>query len=278
MILFPNAKINLGLDITARRPDGYHDIATAFYPIPLTDVLELVPAQGADSTLTCYGRPVDCPVEKNLVMKAYRLLASEMPERVKPVDIYLYKHIPDGAGLGGGSSDASHTLLALNQMQNLGLNSEQLARLASKLGADCAFFVHDTPVMATGIGDVFTALPGLSLKGLALLLVKPDVSVPTREAYAQVKPAPSPRPIAEILAQPVEQWRNGLKNDFEPSVFAQHPEIGAIKQALYDGGALYASMSGSGSSVFGIFSSANVAEKAAENFGDTFHCVMTLER
>lgn len=276
MLLFPNAKINLGLDITARRADGYHDIATAFYPIPLTDVLELVPAHGEQATLTCYGRPVDCPPEKNLVMKAYRLLHDEFPRDVYPVDIYLYKHIPDGAGLGGGSSDASHTLLALNAMFGLGLSREQLAQRASKLGADCAFFIFNEAVMATGIGDVFTPLPSLSLQGLTLLLVKPDVSVPTREAYAQVTPAPSPRPIPSILAQPLAQWRGELKNDFEPSVFAQHPQVGAIKQALYRAGAIYASMSGSGSSVFGIFQSDILADQAARQFPAGTHYVMQL--
>lgn len=274
MILFPNAKINLGLDIVSRRDDGYHDIATVFYPIPLTDVLEVVPACGSDATITCYGQ-CSCPPEENLVMKAYRLLADEFPEQVTPVDFYLYKHIPEGAGLGGGSSDASHALAAINEMQDLGLSQDHLRQLAAQLGADCAFFVSNEPVLATGIGNVFSPV-SVSLNGKTLLLVKPDVSVSTREAYACVTPAPSPQPIPEILSHPIEDWQNGLKNDFETSVFAKHPEVGAIKQTLYSLGALYASMSGSGSSVFGIFDNDNMAEKAAEAFAGDFQCVMRL--
>ena len=152
MITFPNAKINLGLNVVERRPDGYHNIETVFYPIPLTDILEIVPAQGNDTTLTTYGNPVDCPPAKNLVMKAYRLLAEKFD--LPPVDIYLYKHIPDGAGLGGGSSDAAHTLTMMREMYKLDITDDQLAAMAAKLGADCAFFVYNRPMAATGIGDV----------------------------------------------------------------------------------------------------------------------------
>ena len=152
MITFPNAKINLGLHIVSRRSDGYHNIETVFYPIPLTDSLEIVPAKGAESTLTCYGRVVDCPVEKNLVMKAYRMM--EEAYGLPPVDIYLVKHIPDGAGLGGGSSDASFCMKMLNDMFEIGLSAEQLAAMAAKIGADCPFFIYNQPMIATGIGDV----------------------------------------------------------------------------------------------------------------------------
>lgn len=250
MIVFPNAKINLGLNIVERRPDGYHNIETVFYPIPLCDALEIVPSHGTDATLTCYGNEVNCPVEKNLVMKAYRLL--QQRHQLPPVDIFLYKHIPDGAGLGGGSSDAAFTLSTLNHMFSLGLGSEELAAHAATLGADCAFFIYNTPMMATGIGDVMSPI-SVSIEGLTLLLIKPPVSVPTKAAYAQVTPKPAQVPIPSILEQEPQQWRDALVNDFEASVFAQYPELAHIKQSLYDAGALYAAMSGSGSSIFGIF-------------------------
>lgn len=250
MIVFPNAKINVGLNIVERRPDGYHNIETAFYPIALTDALEIVPATGSDASLTCYGNPVDCPAEKNLVMKAFRLMQEQF--NLPPVDIHLYKHIPDGAGLGGGSSDAAFAISTLNTLFELKLDKERMASIASQLGADCAFFIYNTPMMATGIGNVFSPID-LDLKGYTLLLIKPAISVPTREAYAQVTPQPAQVPIPEILARPVQQWSGLLVNDFESSVFAQHPELASIKQSLYDAGAIYAAMSGSGSSIFGIF-------------------------
>lgn len=273
MITFPNAKINLGLNIVARRPDGYHDIETVFLPIALTDVLEAVPATGSQATLTCYGRTVDCPVEQNLVMRAWRLMRQECG--VPPVEMHLYKHIPDGAGLGGGSSDATAMLMLLNGLFRLGLDSGQLAALAARLGADCPFFVHNRPLMATGTGNVFAPVQ-VRLTGKALLLVKPDVAVSTREAYARVTPRPSEVPIPQILQQPVEQWGAMLHNDFEPSAFAAHPELAAIKRQLTAAGALYASMSGSGSSLFGIFERVKLAEEAAKHFAHTLHYVIPL--
>ena len=273
MISFPNAKINLGLNIVERRADGYHNLETVFYPINLTDVLEIVPAQGDMSTLTTYGIRVDCPVEKNLVMKALRLMQQhyDVPE----VDIYLYKHIPDGAGLGGGSSDASSTMLMLNELFELGAEKDDLARLAATLGADCPFFIYNRPMMATGIGDVLNNVE-VNLKGLWLLLVKPDVSVPTKVAYSRVTPAPSTSSLENDVSANVAQWNGVVKNDFEPSVFAEFPELAEIKREIEAGGALYASMSGSGSSIFGIFNNVNMAEKAREQFANCFTCVITL--
>lgn len=273
MISFPNAKINLGLNIVERRSDGYHNIETVFYPINLTDVLEIVPAQCCESTLTTYGNHVDCPAEKNLVMKALRLMQQHY--NVPEVDIYLYKHIPDGAGLGGGSSDASSTMLMLNEMFELGVAKEELARLAAKLGADCPIFIYNQPMMATGIGDVFSNVE-VNLKGLWLLLVKPDVSVPTAVAYSRVKPAPSTSSLEEDVAANVSQWNGVVKNDFEPSVFAAYPELADIKHEIETGGALYASMSGSGSSIFGIFNNVNMAEKVRAKFNNCFTSVITL--
>ncbi len=263
MITFPNAKINLGLNIVERRADGYHNLETVFYPIGLTDVLEIVPAHDCESTLTTYGNPVDCPVEKNLVMKALRLMQQhyDVPE----VDIYLYKHIPDGAGLGGGSSDASSTMLMLNDMFNLNIAKEELAHLAATLGADCPFFIYNQPMMATGIGDLLTPI-NVSLNGLWLFLVKPDVSVPTKVAYSRVTPTPSTSNLVDDLETPVIHWQETVKNDFEPSVFAAYPELAKIKQRIENGGALYASMSGSGSSIFGIFDDVNMAEILKNSF------------
>ncbi|MBO4722370.1 MAG: 4-(cytidine 5'-diphospho)-2-C-methyl-D-erythritol kinase [Muribaculaceae bacterium] len=273
MLSFPNAKINLGLNIVERRSDGYHNLETVFYPIGLTDVLEIVPAKGGESTLTTYGNPVDCPVEKNLVMKALRLMQQhyDVPE----VDIYLYKHIPDGAGLGGGSSDASSTMLMLNEMFNLGIAKTDMARLAATLGADCPFFIYNQPMMATGIGDVLTPID-VSISGLYLFLVKPAVSVPTKVAYSRVTPAPSTSPLEADVARNVSQWSGVVKNDFEPSVFSAFPELAAIKSAIENGGALYASMSGSGSSIFGIFDDVNMAEKMRGKFDNTTTYVIAL--
>lgn len=273
MISFPNAKINLGLNIVERRSDGYHNLETVFYPIGLTDVLEIVPAHGSESTLTTYGNRVDCPVEKNLVMRALRLMQQhyEVPE----VDVYLYKHIPDGAGLGGGSSDASSTMLMLNEMFNLNAGKDKLARLAATLGADCPFFIYNTPMMATGIGDVLTPID-VSLTGLYLFLVKPAVSVPTGVAYSRVTPAPSVSSLEHDVAKCVSQWTGVVKNDFEPSVFAVFPELAAIKATIEKGGALYASMSGSGSSIFGIFDDVNLAEKMRDEFVNSTCYVIAL--
>ena len=265
MITFPNAKINLGLNIVERRPDGYHNIETVFYPIPLTDVLEIVPARDGETKFKCYGNPVDCPVEKNLVMKAYRLLQERYG--IPPVEIHLYKHIPDGAGLGGGSSDAAHALVMLNKMFELGIADADLASMAATLGADCAFFVYNRPMMATGIGDVLSPLD-VNLKGKTLLLVKPSVGVDTRTAYSRVVPAKPTIDLARTIAQPVESWDGLLVNDFEPSVFAALPQLWILKAQLMDAGAQYAAMSGSGSTVFGIFNSDKLAVAAADTFAD----------
>lgn len=255
MISFPNAKINLGLNIVSKRPDGYHNLETVFYPIPLTDILEIVPSADGEPHLHCYGRPVDCPAEKNLVMRAYRLLQQEF--HLPGVDIHLYKHIPDGAGLGGGSSDAAHTLTMLNEMFELELSQQRLATVAARLGADCPFFIYNRPMLAHGIGDELQSID-LSLAGHTLLLVKPAVSVSTAEAYARVTPTPPATPVEEITSWPIEMWDGQLVNDFEPSVFALHPELWAIKLLLLEAGAEYAAMSGSGSAIFGIFKTDNM--------------------
>lgn len=274
MITFPNAKINLGLNIVERRPDGYHNIETIFYPIPLTDVLEIVPAQdGAQTTLTCYGNKVDCPPEKNLVMKAYRLLQEQYD--LSAVSMHLYKHIPDGAGLGGGSSDAAHALVMLNKMFALGLSNQELTAMAAALGADCAFFIYNRPMLATGIGDVLSPIE-VALKGKTLLLAKPPIGVDTRTAYSRVMPQQPAMPVAEIISRPVMSWDGLLVNDFEPSVFAALPQLWLIKAQMLDQGAQYAAMSGSGSTIFGIFDNDKLADDAADTFADCDTFVLQL--
>ncbi|MBQ9556320.1 MAG: 4-(cytidine 5'-diphospho)-2-C-methyl-D-erythritol kinase [Muribaculaceae bacterium] len=273
MITFPNAKINLGLNIVERRPDGYHNIETVFYPIPLTDVLEIVPAVNGVTSLTCYGNSVDCPVEKNLVFKSYKLLQDQYD--LPPVAMHLYKHIPDGAGLGGGSSDAAHALKMLNQMFGLRIGDADLAAMAAKLGADCAFFIYNRPMMATGIGDRLSPVD-IDLAGKTLLLVKPPVGVDTRTAYSRVVPQQPAAALLDTIARPVASWDGLLVNDFEPSVFAALPQLWLIKARLLDAGAQYAAMSGSGSTVFGIFDSDKLAEPLADTFADCVTFVLHL--
>lgn len=248
MILYPNCKINLGLNIVSRRSDGYHNLETIFYPVPLCDELEVNRADKL--SLGIEGFLIDGDIEKNLVVKAFRLLEKDFS--IAPVAIRLKKNIPFGAGLGGGSSDAAYMLMALNEMFALELDSEGLEGYASLLGADCPFFIRNTPVFAEGIGNVFSSTD-VSLKGKYLLLVKPEVSVPTAEAYRHVVPRQPDSPLRDIASYPLKDWKDRVVNDFEASVFRLYPLVGEIKERLYSLGAIYASMSGSGSSVFGIF-------------------------
>ena len=252
MITYPNAKINLGLNIVEKRPDGYHNLETVFYPINLQDALEVTTWEGEkEYVLTTSGTPIEGDTESNLVVKAYKLLKQDFPE-IPAIDIHMYKHIPTGAGLGGGSADAAFMIKLLNDKYKLGISIEKMEEYAAKLGADCAFFIQNKPVFASGIGNIFESID-LSLKGYYLVLVKPDIFVSTKDAFAHIKPQKPTTSLKEIIRMPVETWRAVMKNDFEESVFQKFPEIAAIKDKLYDMGAVYASMSGSGSSVFGIF-------------------------
>lgn len=252
MITFPNAKINLGLNITEKRPDGYHNLETVFYPIPLEDALEVCPRKEGEGkySLTQSGMAIEGDADRNLVVRAYKLL--DEAYGLPPTDIYLYKRIPSGAGLGGGSADAAFMLKLLNEVHNLRLTDEQLEEYAARLGADCAFFIRNRPTYAEGIGNIFSPIE-LSLTGWQLLLVKPDIFVSTRDAFARIRPHHPQRNLKEIIGQPVESWKGCMVNDFEESVFPQFPIIGDIKTELYRLGAVYASMSGSGSSVYGLF-------------------------
>ncbi|MDE7120268.1 MAG: 4-(cytidine 5'-diphospho)-2-C-methyl-D-erythritol kinase, partial [Muribaculaceae bacterium] len=221
MILFPNAKINIGLNIIRRRPDGYHDLETVMIPVPWHDILEIVPGHTDSDTLTLSGRPVDCPPEKNLVMKAVKALRNEVD--FGPVDICLEKIIPDGAGLGGGSADAAFTLKGINQLFELGLDNSRLARIAASLGADCPFFIYNRPQLCTGTGTDLHPFDISLPAPLWIAIVKPDESVSTAEAYRGVRPATPAAPLAETLTQlPLSQWQGIVKNDFETSVFPTH--------------------------------------------------------
>ena len=252
MITYPNAKINLGLNIVEKRPDGYHNLETVFYPINLQDALEVNLLEGEEEfSLKVSGVPIEGEPENNLVVKAYRLLKKDYPE-MPAIDIHMYKHIPTGAGLGGGSADAAFMIELLNDKFKLNLSIEKMEEYAAILGADCAFFIQNKPVFATGIGNIFEPIQ-LSLKGYYLVLVKPDIFVSTKDAFANIIPTQPTQSLKEIIRMPVETWRATMKNDFEDSVFQKFPEIAAIKDKLYDLGAVYASMSGSGSSVYGIF-------------------------
>ena len=271
MITFPNAKINLGLNITEKRPDGYHNLETVFYSVPLEDALEITILNDSKQKFALHqsGLEISGEPENNLVVKAYLLLDREF--QLPPIDIYLYKHIPSGAGLGGGSADAAFMLKLLNEKFYLHLTDEKLEEYAAMLGADCAFFIKNKPTFAEGIGNVFSPVD-LSLKGYQLVLVKPDIFVSTREAFSFIRSRHPEHSLKEIIKRPVNEWKNNMLNDFEESVFPQYPVIEDIKKELYRKGAVYAAMSGSGSSVFGLF---NPEEEIADlDFGQAF-CFQT---
>ena len=277
MITFPNAKINLGLNIVEKRPDGYHNLETLFYPIALQDILEITPRAG-DATekysLTMYDAPFDGNIDDNLVIKAYNALAADYA--LPALDFFLYKKVPTGAGLGGGSADAAFALKMINDLAGLSLSDDELEKYAARIGADCAFFVRNKPAFATGIGNILTPTE-LSLAGYTLVLVKPEIHISTKDAYAQVTPMRPEVPITEIVKRPIGEWRQLLVNDFEKSVFAKYPEVAAIKEKLYEIGAEYASMSGSGSAFFGIFKEKQDEAQMRELFADCFCRVIELQ-
>ncbi len=248
MITFPNAKINLGLNVTAKRADGYHNLETMFYPIPLTDVLEV--KESNSTTIHIGGQLIDGDPEDNLIVKAVRLMQEF--HHIPQLEIFLQKNIPMGAGLGGGSADAAFMLSMINDFFKLELNFKELEDYAARLGADCAFFIQNRPSLAYGIGNELCHYQ-LSLLHKWIYLVVPNIHVSTAEAYAHVKPKPWAVPLVDIMQMPIKDWKDILFNDFEESVFKQHHELKAIKHTLYKEGAIYASMSGSGSSIYGIF-------------------------
>lgn len=265
MICFPNAKINVGLHVVSRRADGYHNLETVFYPIGLKDALEVIvmpsgtPVTPVTDKSFCSpknykfdqtGIPIEGKPEDNLVIKALHLISAE--KELPDLDVRLLKKIPHGAGLGGGSSDAAFMLKLLNDAFDLGYSEKDLTRLAARLGADCPFFILNKPAFATGTGDQLEPIE-LDLSNYTILLVKPDIRISTKEAYAMITPRKPELSLREIVQKPLETWRELLKNDFELPVFKKYPEICRIKEQLYEMGAVYASMSGSGSAVFGLF-------------------------
>lgn len=258
MILYPNAKINLGLSVLQKREDGFHNLETLFYPVNVHDVLEIV--EGEKLRMCQYGIEYPGDPMDNLCIKAYRALAADFD--IPPVEIHLFKKVPVGAGLGGGSSDAAFTLRGLNEMFSLGLSDERLAAYAATLGSDCAFFIYNRPMLGTGRGEILEPVKIASLEDYEIKLVYPPYFVSTAAAYGGIVPRDKrvangekmdTRSVVEILQQPVECWKDSLVNDFEKTVFAKIPQLAVYKDELYDQGAVYASMSGSGSAFFGIF-------------------------
>ena len=249
MIAFPNAKINLGLRVLKKRSDGYHDIETVFYPVKWRDALEIVRANDNEFSFTQTGLQIDGATENNLCAKAWKLMHHKF--NIPVVHIHLHKVIPTGAGLGGGSSDAAETIKLINKLFELKLNNEELEEIASEIGSDCAFFIKNKPVLARGRGNIFLTSE-IDLSKYKIVIVKPPVAVSTAEAYQKIAPNEADS-LTEIIKLKPEYWKDKLINDFELPVFKMYPEIAEIKNKLYEPGAVYASMSGSGSAVYALF-------------------------
>lgn len=273
MITFPIAKINLGLNVVERREDGYHNLETLFYPIPIKDALEVhVMDEAFPSAVACDLKVSNIQIEgdeqRNLVVKAYQLVKEDFPTLPR-LHVHLWKGIPTQAGMGGGSSDCAYMIMLLNSMFGLGLTDEQMMQYAARLGADCAYFIKSTPCYAEGIGEQLQPV-SLDLTGWHIGVVRPDIPVPTKEAFSRIHPHRPQKNCRDVVKQPVETWRKELVNDFEESVFALHPEIGAIKEKLYTMGATYAAMSGSGSALFGLF------QKEPQQLAEAFEGMFTF--
>jgi 4-diphosphocytidyl-2-C-methyl-D-erythritol kinase len=269
MLCFPNAKINVGLHVISKRKDGYHDIETVFCPIGLSDILEFIPKPDMEPGVCLFdttGIPIEGPEDKNLVVRAYHLLCRDF--NLPAIHIHLHKVIPPGSGLGGGSSDAAFMLKYLDREFNLKLNQDELVRYASELGSDCAFFIKNVPVLGYERGNRFRELPPLP-ENLHLTIINPGIHISTAAAYAGVTPRKPVRPVEELIRLPVSEWKNLIMNDFEPVMSARYPVIGMIRDKLYESGAVYASMSGSGSSVYGLFHGKSPAVK--DQFPDFFN-------
>ncbi len=256
MILFPNAKINLGLSIINKRADGFHNLETVMYPINLTDIITLNLSERSNErkniSFCSTGLKIDGNPDENLIVKAYHLLDSEY--HLPPLSVHLHKSIPFGAGLGGGSADGAFTLSGLNRLLKLHISDEKLENYAAQLGSDCPMFIKNKPVLAEGRGELLSSLT-LDLSAYCIVVIIPPITISTKEAYSIVKPSAPSYSVKEIIKEPIETWKDVLLNDFETSVFKQKPEIKAIKEKLYEVGAIYASLSGSGSATFGIYKS-----------------------
>ncbi|TXK45905.1 4-(cytidine 5'-diphospho)-2-C-methyl-D-erythritol kinase [Pontibacter qinzhouensis] len=248
MLDFPNAKLNLGLLVTSKRPDGFHNLESCFYPVQWCDALEVLPAP--EEKFTMSGLPVPGNPDSNLILKAYKLLQQDF--NLAPVHLHLHKVIPMGAGLGGGSADAAFTLKLLNSLFELNLSENALEEYARQLGSDCAFFIRNKPVLAVEKGDEFKPI-ALDLKGYSCVVVYPGIHITTAEAYGNIIPKEPEFSLEELVQQDVSTWRHNLKNDFEEALFPKYPALAALKENLYEAGAAYAAMTGSGSAVYGLF-------------------------
>jgi len=252
MILFPHAKINLGLNIIRKRSDDFHELETCFYPVKtLCDALEMLPSKNGESTLKTYNTDWDGLIEKNLVWKAYQLFKQYEPD-LEPIDWHLFKKIPSGGGLGGGSSNAVFALRMLAKKAGWLPVDKRLNEMAATLGSDCSFFLYDTPMFGSGRGEILEPIQ-LSIDKFRIEFVFPGIQISTAEAFANIKPFIPAKSILTIIQQPILTWKNELVNDFEASIFPAYPELETIKTNFYKKGALYASMSGSGSTMFGLF-------------------------
>lgn len=288
MIKFVNAKINLGLNIVGKREDGYHNLETVFYPVGIEsgmpqqpdafdDILEVTLEKGKQTgcRFQLMGRRIDCQPEKNLVVKATRLFIRSyfdktgIDENLGLINVVLDKHLPDGAGLGGGSADASFALMALNDVLDSPFSRDELVRMSLRLGADCPFFIYNTPCFGEGIGEILNPVE-INLKGKSLLIVKPDVYVSTKEAFSGVRIRRPDFDLRFLQYLPIEEWRGKVVNDFEESIFPLHPELSELKESLYASGAVYASMSGSGSSIYGIYDDSELANDIKEKMFSTY--------
>lgn len=267
MVAFPNCKINLGLNIISKRADGYHDIESVFYPLPLHDAIEVI--KSGKEEFTTSGLIVNGGIEENLCVRAYRLLQNHFPH-LPPVKMHLHKKIPMGAGLGGGSANASFMLKLLNEKFHLQLPVEKLLDYSLQLGSDCPFFIVNKPALATGRGEFLQTIP-LDLSAYTFLLVQPPIHINTKWAFSQLGTPVDKKSVKDIIRQPIGTWKNELVNDFEGPVCAHHPELQSIKEKLYDAGAVYASMSGSGSCFYGIFPKNMAPEKLTVPSGWSFY-------
>jgi len=266
MLCFPNCKINLGLYVTERRDDGYHNIETVFYPLPWEDVLEVVPSH--HTRMHLHGKDIGGNANDNLVLKAFNLVKEQFGDAIPPLDIHLLKNIPMGAGLGGGSSDGAFMLRLLNEYCNLAMDDKMLAAMALKLGSDCPFFIYNTPQFAEGRGEQMMPIR-LDLSGYSIQVICPGIHVSTAAAFKSISPGHAKFDLRKLDTIPVAQWKQHIHNDFEEPVFHEYPQIASIKEYLYAEGALFASMSGSGSTVFGIFEKGKKAE--TKSYAETFY-------
>jgi 4-diphosphocytidyl-2-C-methyl-D-erythritol kinase len=264
--VFPCAKINLGLNVVSKRPDGYHNLETIFYPVDIHDELEVEESDVEGCRLIISGVQEICEPSQNLVVKAYNMVCQDYD--IPGVKATLTKLLPMQAGMGGGSSDAAYMIRVLNELFDLRMTKDQMCSYASRIGADCAFFIEPTPSYAEGIGDELHPIQLNTLKGKHLVLVKPDVAVSTKEAYAGITPQKPAKNCRKVICQPIDTWREELRNDFEDSVFQRLPVLAGLKQSLYDYGALYAAMSGSGSTIYGIFD--EVPSGIIEEYSDIY--------